>query len=526
MQPIRSWRRRVTCAAALLAAGALTACGGSSSGSANSSGSAAGGGKGDTLTVAVVFPVTTLDPAKVGTDPTGIMTTQLAYDPLIYSDAKGEKLPGLATSWKYVGEGNKQLEVTLRSGAKFADGTPVTAQAVADSINYFVKNTTNPAVPATLGGAKATGDLAVQIDAPMSNPELPLLLSNLLAGSIISPAGLKAPDKLATETYGAGPYMLDAAQTTSGSRYTYVPNPNYYDPKRIHWNKVVFLQMQSGAAALNALRSGQADVAVPVDANDAPAAESAGLTITHAPSVAVNVVLGDRNGTLAPALKDVRVRQALNYAIDRASIAKALFGEYATPLDQLQLPGTDGYVSSMADHYAYDPAKAKQLLAQAGYPNGFSMPGLAVNVAGADKVAEAVFANWAKVGVKVDSKTEAPGQFYPDAVTKKYAVLAQVYGSLPTFFTSASFLRPIPSAFNPWAIPDPEVDKLLAQGDAAPDTERPKIYQDAMTKAIENADVAPVLAFDAIVGSSKKVQGIEVSAVKNTPDLSLITPAG
>lgn len=527
MQPIRAWRRRATYAAAFLAVSALAACGGSSGGAASSSsGSGAGAGKGDTLTVAVVFPVTTLNPAKVGTDPTGIMTTQLAYEPLIRSDAKGTKLPGLATSWKYVGQGNKLFELTLRSGVKFADGTPVTAKAVADSLNYVVKNSTNPAVPATMGASTATGDLTVQISAPISNPEFPSIVGDLLAGSIISPAGLAAPDKLATATFGAGPYLLDAAGTTSGSRYTYVPNPNYYDPSRIHWKKIVLLQMQSETAALNALRSGQADVAVPVGANDAPAAKSAGLTITHAPSVFVDVVLADRKGLAVPALKDVRVRQALNYAVDRTSIAKALYGEYASPLSQTQLPGTDGYVSAQAVAYPYDPAKARQLLADAGYPNGFAMSGLAVSVAGADKVAQAVFANWAAVGVKVNAKTEAPGQFYPDAMASKASVLVHVYGSLPTFFTSTSFARPIPGPFNPQGVGDPQVAQLLAQGDAAADADRPDLYQQAMTKVIQNAESVPVLAFDAIVGSNKKVTGIEVSSVKNTPDLSLITPAG
>jgi peptide/nickel transport system substrate-binding protein len=104
----------------------------------------------DTLNIALNGPPLSFDPARADNG-NGVIYTQLVYEPLIRAASDGTLQPGLATEWGYVGEGNKQFEVKIREGAKFSDGTPVTTEAVAASLNYFVKNATGPTAAAFAG---------------------------------------------------------------------------------------------------------------------------------------------------------------------------------------------------------------------------------------------------------------------------------------------------------------------------------------------------------------------------------------
>jgi peptide/nickel transport system substrate-binding protein len=512
----------------------VAGCGGSSgstssspstsatSGGASTGAAAPSGAVGDTLTIASTYIMQNLDPAKSNTDPMGVMATELAYAPLIRLGADGKFTPGLAESWKSVGEGNKVFEFTLRDGLKFSDGTPVTAKDAVASINYYKKASTSPAFSTTIGVPKATGPLTVQVTSKGPNPEMPRLLGDLLAGSLISPAGLKSPGKLSSSTAGVGPYTLDPAATKSGATYTYVANPSYYDQSQIHWKKIVFNTVAGSAAALNAVRGGQADFAVSLDPNDAPAAKSAGLDVTSGPAAYQMWIMGERT---APPLKDERVRQAMNYAINRDAIAKALFGDYGGPTTQIQLPGSEGYSEAFDAKYAYDPAKAKSLLAEAGLPNGFEIKAAALQAAGVDQMAQAVVSDWAKVGIKVKLSVLPPAQWFTDAPAKKFPLLAGAYGGLPPFLTSSSFLRPVPNPYNPWGVSDPDVDATLSEADSAPDDTREGLYQKAEEQAIDKGMFASVVRFDTIVAATDKVSGIEVTDKKIIPDVTLVTPA-
>ncbi len=94
--------------------------------------------------------------------------------------------------------------------------------------------------------------------------------------------------------------------------------------------------------------------------------------MTSAPAAMVGMYIADVDGTVVPAFKDLRVRQALNYAIDREAITKSVYGDFGIPTDQYVPEGIGGYLPELEDVYPYDPEKAKELLAEAGYPDGFS----------------------------------------------------------------------------------------------------------------------------------------------------------
>src|SRR5450759_2477316 len=116
-----------------------------------------------------------------------------------------------------------------------------------------------------------------------------------------------------------------------------------------------------------------------------------------------------KDGTAVPAIGDVRVRQALNYAIDRTALAKVLGGGKGRPVSSEFLPGGDAYDASLDNYYPYDVAKAKALLAAAGYPNGFKVTILSIPVGGLDTLAQAGASYWEAIGVTttIDNKTTA-----------------------------------------------------------------------------------------------------------------------
>ena len=215
--------------------------------------------------------------------------------------------------------------------------------------------------------------------------------------------------------------MIDPKATILNSQYVYVKNPYYWDPDAQKWDKVVIKIISDSNAMLSALKTGQVQVAEGA-AIQAAAAEAAGLQIVTAPSAMLGMYIGDIDGKIVPALKDVRVRQALNYAIDRKAIVESLYGKYGKPTDQFVPQGIGGYVAKLEDVYPYDPKKAKALLAEAGYKDGFKFTLVEQPaVSSGDLLAQAMVANWKDVGVDVTLKpTNSFSTYVPIMVSQKY----------------------------------------------------------------------------------------------------------
>lgn len=449
--------------------------------------------KGGTLTVAFGFPPQSLDPGQNGNGGQNIVQW-LTYEPLIRAKSDGTMAPGLAEKWGYVGTGNKAFELTLRKGVTFADGTPVNAAAVVATLERYLKT------PAPLShwlygitGFEAKGDdvVAVKLDKP--NPILPLVFSQAANwGDIISPAGLKDTKALANTTHGAGPYTLDSAGTVAGDHYTFVKNPKYYNAGGVTYDKIVLKIIPDQNAALQALKSGQVDIDMNASDRLADQAKAAGADVIGGVNITSAIFLMDRDGVTAPALKDVRVRQALNYAIDRKAVAKALGAAYK-PTAQVATEGTDGYVKELDDAYPYDPAKAKALLAEAGYAKGFSFDLVSTALLGGDVVSQAVVSQLAKVGVKVKLKSTGAdlNQLIADMASKKFAAVSfNVGGSM---FTNAlqNFTSPV-SPLNPFQSKGAEVLGAFDQLAAAPESELATKAQALNRAAVEQAWFIPV----------------------------------
>jgi peptide/nickel transport system substrate-binding protein len=476
-----------------------------------------------TLTVVSVIAPQTLDPAKTAQN--NAWLEQLAYEPLIVRRSDGTLRPGLAESWHYEGDDNTTFVLTLREGVRFSDGSELTAQTVVDHLTYVVEAGGQMA-PFLAGNTfTAVDDRTVRITAPAPNPDFPVILTqDYIIGGVIGPAGLADPSILGTTTVGAGPYMLDPAQTVAGDHYTYVPNPHYYDPSAVHWDTVVIRIITNPQSVLNALRTGQADVAVG-DPATVTAAEQAGLTVASALFLWSGVVLADRDGTMVPALADVRVRQALNYATDRQAIADALFAGIGSPAHQVTVPDGYGYNESLANAYPYDVDAARELLAQAGYPDGFSLAIVTPQYQQLNLIAQALAQQWAQIGVDLQITDYAnANQYAAEAFGGQFPAFMTAFGHIPIWMQGPSLFLP-DAAFNPFKNVDPTLQALYDEAARASEAERPERDRAVIEYLTTQAWFVPVVMTGLPYYARDTVSGIRTSAQEPLLSLYEIVPA-
>jgi peptide/nickel transport system substrate-binding protein len=502
-------RSRFIRTAAIIAATAATislaACSGTSSKSSASA----------TLTIATTSTPASLDPAKAGNGIPLVWYMNLGYGSLIHRGADGTAKPGLATKWGYSAD-RLTFTMTLRKGVKFSDGTKMTAANVAASLNRYLKEGQFASTYlADVTSINASGALGIKIKLSAPNPNLPYGFDQGgIAGDIIAPAGLADKTKLGTETFGAGPYMLDSKDTIANSSYVYVQNPYYYDKADQHYKKIIVKVITDENSVLSAVRSGQVQVAQGSSSN-AAAAKSAGLNITTGSSGMVGVYLADIDGTITPALKDVRVRQALNYAINRKAIAQSVYGTYGTPTAQFVPKGTAGYLASLDNAYPFNPTKAKELLKEAGYPNGFSFdlaeqPG----TDNGDLLAQAMVAQWKSIGVTVNLKSYPSFNDYVGALFGKTIPATTLTFNYSTQLTDTSELVTNPATYNYLGYTDAKANALAAV-QRKYDIDSPqgkKAAEKSETYMVKNAFLVPVAATDALLFSSKKVTGLDFTS--------------
>jgi peptide/nickel transport system substrate-binding protein len=508
--------------ACLLALTLVTACGGGSTGSRTPLPAGVTG----TLTIGLSEPPSNFDPSKANIDPSDNMMLRLVYEPLLSSLPTGGIGPGLAIKWGFVGSGYRIFQMQLRPGVKFADGSPVTAAAVAQWLNYYAKGSNGAQWLAGARAAPVAGQPdTVRITMPTPQPAMPQVLTwQLQGGDVVSPKGLANPAALGSQSFGAGPYVLDNAATITGSQYTFTPNPNYWNKTAIHFARVVVEVLPSQSSALAALQTGQVDLLTGVDASTLSSVGQSNLQVFSAPSLFMGVNLMDRDS--AP-LGDVRVRQALNYAINRKAIVNALFQGFGTPSSEFGTPGYPGeWTPAVAGFYPYDPAKARALLAQAGYPHGFSLSVETPTFDGTNLVAEAVGSYWQKIGVTIQLTVDAQAaQWAQNVMSKNFPVAGFVYGGLPMSLLSPNWFGAAPNPFNPFGTTVPQITSILARAASAAGAEQISLYHQAEELAVTNALAVPVGVIDINFLASREVTGISVNAASPYLDPTSVMPA-
>jgi peptide/nickel transport system substrate-binding protein len=504
----RTGARAAVVALAAATSVTLAACGGQATGTTSTTSS---GKTGDVLTVGFsVQGPETLDPAKVPQNYAWF--EELAYEPLIVQRSDGSLAPGLATSWSYTGTGNTTFVLHLRPGVKFSDGSSLTAQDVADDLSYVVKSAGQMS-PFFAGDTfTVTGPLTVTIKAISPNPDFPQILTqDDVVGDIISAKGLQSPSLLGTQTFGAGPYMLDAAATVAGDQYTYIPNPDYYDKAAAHWKKVVVKVITDPQSMLNAMKTGQIQVANG-DPTTIAAATQAGLTVTSTPDLWMGVTLADRGGVLAKPLANAQVRQALNYATDRSALSKALFPGTGAATSQLAPPGGYGYDPSLTSAYPYDVSKAKQLLAAAGYPHGFSLKIVTGDYGGGNLMAQALAQQWQQVGVSLQVTDDAnSNQFYAAAFGAKFPAFITVFGQIPTWIEGPSLFL-APASYNPFRTASAPLASLYQQEARSSGAQQVRLDQQIEAYLVNQAWFVPIVTIGLPYYATSAVTGATTSA--------------
>jgi ABC-type transport system substrate-binding protein len=331
----------------------------------------------------------------------------LVYAAITRLNPNGSAGPGLAKSWQY-SKGGRQVTFTLRSGVKFSDGSPVTAAVVKQNIERGLKqaNSTIASELAVIKQVVVKSPTVFTLELDQVDYQVPELLGGK-TGMIVSPKALEHPTSIPTKPVGAGPFELTSY--VPDSHADLVRNPGYWDAADIHVANFTVQDITNQQQILAALESGQVNVAY-IPGNLASAAQSAGFKILSIPSEAVTEL--DTQTTTAP-FTNPKVVEAINYAINRQALVKVQTAGYATPAYQPFPKGYVGYDPQLANLYPYDPAKAKQLLAQAGA--AAKVPITLSNTPGpaSDSLAEQLQSQLQAVGLKVNIK-EVP----PDTATQ------------------------------------------------------------------------------------------------------------
>ncbi|WP_433177595.1 ABC transporter substrate-binding protein [Actinoallomurus sp. CA-150999] len=322
-----------------------------------------GGSSADTLKWGWALP-TSWDPvtSSAGWD---VHALSLVYAGLTKHDEQGKAVPALAESWAYSEKGSR-VTFKLRSGLKFSDGTALDATAVKKSIERG-RDAPKSLIAAQLAGVKtvsAPDPTTVVIDLKSPNYQIPSLFAGK-TGMVVNPAAFESNAAgLATKPAGAGPYTLTSY--VENSQATLKRNPNYWDAASIKVGDFQLFPLPDAATVIAGLQSGRYNVAQ-IPGSQVAAAKAAGLEVQVIPSLVVSVL--DVNITKPP-FDDPNAALALKFAVDRAALLKtAQFGIGEVSYQPFP-KGYVGYNPELEGIYAYDPAKARQLLAKSKYGIG------------------------------------------------------------------------------------------------------------------------------------------------------------
>lgn len=509
-------RSLVTAAVAVLLL-SVSACG---SGSSTSGGQGQGGAP-RTLTLAAITPPTSFEPGAMAMAGPEDHYYQAVYDKLLTVDGSGKPAPSVATQWEYAAD-NTKLTLTLRSDVKFTDGTPLDATAVKANLE-FAKKGKGEAANALRAVDRVEVVDSTHADVVLSVPD-PALLSSLArsAGYLASPKALGGAD-LKTKPVGSGPYQLDAGRSTAGDTYVFTRNAGYWDKAAYPYDEVDIKYLNGAAAAVNGLRSGQILGVAGSSTDIVQGARQAGLTVTTYDNGTIEgLFLWDREGKNTKALGDVRVRQAINHALDRASIVKTVRGGAGTVTAQIFAPTTTGFDASLDGRYPYDVAKAKQLMADAGYPAGFTVTLPDFSPVSPDEQA-AMTESLAAIGIKVSYVPITGDQVVGSIIGGKWPMnFFSLTSSDPWAFAQLAIDPKAP--FNPFHVADPKVVQLLDSiRTAAPDAQG-AAYKQLNSYLVDQAWFAP---WDFQQGAYVTGKGIKVTAVPGlvVPPLSALAPA-
>ncbi|WOF24286.1 ABC transporter substrate-binding protein [Microbacterium betulae] len=482
------------------------------------SGGGAGEAEDTSLTLGAITAPTTLDPA--GSEwGNRAPFYQAVYDTLLYADSDGEIQPWLATEWSYNDDGTV-LTLTLRDDVSFTDGSALTAEVVAENLQRFQDGTSPDAgYFADVASFEAPDETTVVVT--LNAPD-PAFLDYLTRdpGLVASSEAIDSGD-LTTTPVGSGAYVLDTAATVTGTSYVYTANPDYWNPDVQHYESLTINVLQDPTSALNAIKAGEAD-AVRISTNDnLDEVEAAGWTINSNELDFQGLLLLDRAGTVSEPLGDVRVRQAINYAIDRDAMLAALQQGHGTVTTQVFPTGSGAYDEALDDAYPYDPDQARELLEEAGYADGFtiSMPNSAVLGATVYSLVEQQLAD---IGITVQY-TDPGNNFIADLLAPKYPASFMALEQNPDWQLIQFMLAPT-AIFNPYHYEDETANALFERIQYGDETEQVAAASELNAYIVDQAWFAPFYRVEGVMASAPGTS-VEMLPTNAYPSIFDIAPA-
>ncbi len=327
----------------------------------------------DSMNVAVYTKFETMEPFQTSARQM-IQVGYLMYDPLVLREPDtGKIIPHVATSWKQVDDLTWEFEI--RDDVKFHNGNPLTAEAVRFTIEDRILNI-KPKSP-RISNFKWAKNVEVVDDSTFrihSHAPYPLVLEQLNTLFIMDPkwASERTFEQVQGVAMGSGPYKF--VSWDKGSKLTLVRNDDYWMKGVPAIENVVIKIVPESSTRLAELFSGGVDVSLNLLNDQVPSfADHPDYEVLNFSILRIDFWQFDAMGRAsASPLKDVRVRRAIAHAIDREKIVSKLIQQEAYPVNAPTSPYHFGHDSSIQG-YAYDPAKAKALLAEAGFGDGFEM---------------------------------------------------------------------------------------------------------------------------------------------------------
>ena len=481
-----------------------------------------GGAFAQTLRIGTQSPFV-IDPHAVFLGPDMAVARQV-YDSFVGRDSESNWVPGLALSWKRIDD--LTWEFALRPGVTFSDGTPLTAD---DAVFSFERVMTLQTASSFISNMRsivrteANGPLTVRVMTSRPNAVLPGQLTNIFIVSKAAASGASTADfQSGRAAIGTGPFKVVSYQR--GGTLEMVRNDRYWGPKPA-WDAVSIKVITNDATRLAALLAGDVDLADDIAPNYVEQLEhTKGIAVFKHPSDRVmflqpNVrtdhldMLTDLEGKPLPnnPLRDPRVRRALSLAIDRVALSQRALDGQAIPATQLVPPGFGGYDPALPI-LPFDPAAAKKLLTEAGYPQGFGMTIACTNdryVADA-KVCQVAGQMLERIGLHMKVETLPGSMLLPRArpENNEYPLLylgqSNSTSRDPTHVLSLtlhSFDGQGQGTSNRGGFNDPALDAAIEAAVARLDDAREEGLHAAMMQGIEDGVVMPLFVQTVVAAS-------------------------
>ena len=498
----------------------LTGCGSAATSNSNQQAT-----NGQPLVIAMGADNTGLDPETVMNNESGYIMAAIYNELVEYKSGSTDIAPGLADSWDISSDG---LTYTfhLHQGIKFQDGTPFNADAVVawldrllnkENPNYYAKRPgIDSYVDFTFHGVdiyKKLDDNTVQIHMTKPNAEFLNSLAMVWMG-VTSPA---AVEKYGQDFYkhpvGTGPFKF--VEWVPNDHVTLDANTDYWKGKP-KLSKLIYRVIPESSVRVMELQKGTVDVLADVSPADSITLKGVNtVSLIEQPGLMVN---GVALPTQVKPFNDPRVRQALNYAIDKDNINKFLFKDLATTMNS-PLPPTEWSYDKSLPGYPYNVDKAKQLLNEAGYPNGFDATlyvypnPRSYNPVGGPDLGQALQSDLKKIGVNITLQQLEWGAFLAKVRSKDFSDMALAgwtgdNGDPDNFLDALWGSDQIPSG-NEAHYSNKDLDAVLGQALATTDhNQRVTLYEKGQKIIMDDAPWIFLNYSTVIRATSTKVHGM------------------